>query len=121
MQEVGPLRKALIEQVGKCEFCGASPRKRLRTYPPEMSELCVHEVANGPLRAKALDKRYATLVLCVRCNGAFCDKAKYTEARQLHILHKSRPDDYDLVAYSALVGHSPNRIEQHEVDVWGIS
>jgi len=77
----------------------------------------VHEVANGPNREKALDKPYAILVLCTNCNHQEVeDKRKWPQARQLAVLLRSRPNDYDLVAFNRLVNpNAPNRITPDEV------
>lgn len=100
MRKVGPWRKALIERVKKCEVCG------------KKFNLCVHEIANGPNRAKALDKPYAVLVACSDCNcHKLTDKSVWPEARQLSILFKSRPEDFDLMAYNNLINpNAPDRI-----------
>ena len=118
-REAAPVRKALIATVGKCEVCGASP-KRLIRQPAELNQLCVHEIARGPLRQKALDKPYACLVACFYCNQYLLhDRTEWPEARQLARLRKSRPDDYDLGAYNLLVNErAPNRITQDEVDTY---
>ena len=70
-------------------------------------------------RQQALDKPYAILVLCWGCNGeAVEDRAAWPEARQLALLQRLAPADYDLAAYNALVGRGPNRITQEDVDQW---
>ena len=83
-----------------------------------MSQLCVHEIANGIHRTAAQDKPYATLVLCWLCNGyKVTNKRQWPEARQLAVLKHSRPDEYDLTAYNTLVNpRAPERITQGEVD-----
>lgn len=79
--------------------------------------MCCHEIANGPLRQIALDKPFALLVVCWWCNGLLCNKSRWPEARQLAVLQRAAPDDYDLAAYNALVNpRAPNRITQEEVD-----
>jgi hypothetical protein len=106
--EAKPFRDDLIQRVGRCEYCHEKP-PRVR--------LCVHEVANGPNRQKALDKPYAVLVLCWGCNGLATDKGTWSEAAQLKCLKESRPEDYDLAAYNHLINpRAPMRIEQFEVD-----
>jgi hypothetical protein len=87
---------------------------------PQLNWLCVHEIANGPLRQKALDKPYACLVLCWACNGeAVENKGEWPVDRQLAVLQACSPEDYDLVSFNYLVNpKAPNRIEQHEVDRW---
>lgn len=103
--EAKPFRDSLIQQVGRCERCGT---RRAR--------LCVHEIANGPLRQKALDKPYAVLVLCWPCNGLATDKGTWSEAAQLKCLKESRPDHYDLASYNFLVNpRAPERITEAEV------
>ena len=86
--------------------------------------LAGHEIANGPLRQKALDKRYAVLVVCrypYFRTQRDCHRLVQNEpeAKQLARLWLSRPDDYDLVAYLELTRpNAPLRIEQWEVDRW---
>ena len=98
--------------------CGHRPEQPHRDKPRECSQLCCHEIANGPLRDKALDQPYAILVLCYYCNSEEMeDSRKWPEARQLALLMAESPEDYDLTAYNALVNpRAPNRITQGEVD-----
>lgn len=112
-REAKPFRDALIKSIGRCQGCG----KRHAPWQ-DLSRLCVHEIAGGPLRQKSLDKPYAVLVLCWGCNGGpFEDKSIWPQARQLALLQDQRPDDYDLVAFNYLVNpNAPNRITQEEVD-----
>jgi len=114
------LRINLIKAQGRCEICGHRPKAPWPEFPPLASTLCCHEIACGKNRLKALDKPYAILVLCWLCNAYFVtDKKRWPEARQLAVLKKQRPRDYDLVAYNALVNpKAPNRITQEEVDQW---
>ena len=111
-REVRDGRMELIASVGYCEMCGSKQSDN------PIKKLCVHEIANGPNRAKALDKRFACLVLCVLCNCNDAeDKKLWPEARQLWLLQTYRPMDYDLKAYNELINPSaPNRILQSEVD-----
>jgi len=97
--------------------CGHSPRRPWRDKPRELSQLCVHEIANGPLRQKALDKPYACLVTCYFCNQyEMTNKAKWPEARQLAVLLAKAPEDFDLVAYNYLMNpRAPNRLTIEEV------
>ncbi len=100
-------------------ICGKSPQRPHGDKPLDCSNLCVHEIANGPLRRKALDKPYATLVLCWWCNGLVTNKGVWPEARQLAVLLTEATKDYDLVAYNRLVNErAPNRITQEEVDAF---
>jgi len=114
-----PIRQALIAKHHRCMICGHSPQRRWRDKPRECSKLCCHEIANGPNRQKAMDKPYAILVVCWWCNGeVVTDKRGWPEARQLALLEDKAPEDYDLVAYNALVGRGPERITQEDVDQW---
>jgi hypothetical protein len=100
-----PFRLALIEEVGRCECCG-------KRKPAEM--LAVHEIACGSgLRQKALDKRFAVLVLCNPCHAVVQIESK---AKQLARLYLSRAADYSLESFWTL----RNRREvptQQEVDL----
>lgn len=79
------MRKKLVESIWLCECC----LKR--------ESQCCHEIANGPMRQQALDKRYLLLAACVRCNGEeLTDKGKWPVAWQLGMLRESRPHDFDL-------------------------
>jgi hypothetical protein len=111
--EAKPFRDALIAKVRCCERCGLAGQG----YGHPNVRLCVHEIANGPLRQKALDQPYAVLVLCWPCNELATDKGTWPEAEQLACLKINRPEDYDLVAYNRLVNErAPNRITEEEVD-----
>lgn len=85
--------------------------------PQDCSKLCVHEIANGQHREKALDKPYATLVLCWHCNGeVVTDKKTWPQARQLARLLTIDPANYDLHAFNYLVSpRATNRISQDAV------
>lgn len=108
--ECRDFRRNLVREVGRCELCD-DPRRRKRK-----GDLCVHEIARGCHRSKALDKRFAVLVLCPRCHmQRIHGNETWPETRQLAILRKSRPCDYDLAAYNELVGYGPNRITEEEV------
>lgn len=118
--EARPIRRRLIADAQSCQICGHSPRRLWKDKPRECSELCCHEIANGPLRQKALDKPFAILVLCSWCNQyVVADKGKWPESRQLATLQRRSPERYSLVDYNALVNpRAPNRITQEEVDAW---
>ena len=80
----------------------------------------MHEIANGPLREKALDKLFALLVVCAYCNCyELTNKGKWPESRQLAVLKKKAPQNYDLHAYLMLTRpRALQRITQDEVDQW---
>jgi len=112
------IRQAMVEKAAACELCGCSPLRPNRRLPIGMSQLCVHEIANGPLRSRAQDKPYATLVVCWACNGELNNKGRdhWPEVRQLAVLAISRPDDFDLKSYNELVNpRAPRRITLFEV------
>jgi hypothetical protein len=108
--EAKPFRDALIAQVGECENCGCSPDNR-HGKMSEMAKLAVHEIADGTHRQKALDKPYAVLVLCWSCNsGPFKDRSEWSEARQLALLARRRPSQFNLQAYLELT--SPRAMQR---------
>ena len=118
-KEAKPVRDHLIARAGCCMICGASP-KRPKHHLTELNQLVCHEISNGPLRQKSLDKPYCILVLCVFCNQYEVeDKGKWPQSRQLAVLLAKSPENYDLQAFNFLVNpNAPRRIEQHEVDYW---
>lgn len=119
MAAARPIRMGLISKHRQCMICGHSPARPWRTKPRECSQLCCHEIACGAHRQKALDEPYAILVLCWWCNGMIVtDKAAWPEARQLALLQRKSPEDYDLAAYNQLIGRGPERITQEDVDQW---
>jgi hypothetical protein len=104
-----PFRDKLIADVGKCEHCGCDPANR-HGRMPELARLSVHEIASGIHRQNALDKAYAVLVLCWQCNsGPFQNRKEWPEARQLALLARRRPGDFDLTAYLELTSPSAMR------------
>jgi hypothetical protein len=117
--EAKPFRNKLVADVGKCENCGCSPESR-NGRMPEMNRLSVHEIADGPHRQRALDKPYSVLVLCWSCNsGQFKDRSQWTEARQLALLARKRPKDFNLQAYLELTSpRAPRRIEITDILSW---
>jgi len=117
VRQAAAFRKTLMKTVGRCEICSASRENPHRNLPPAMSALCVHEIANGPDRMKALDKPFAVLCLCWKCNSmSVMNKKDWPQSRQLAILLKSRPNDFDLTAFNNLVNpNAPNRITIDEV------
>lgn len=101
-REVKDFRQALKEEIGHCEIC-----KQPRTL------LDCHEIARGPARVRALDARYAILVLCRDChNEVGLSPATWTVARQLSVLKKSLPEDFDVAAINELL---TRRISEEDV------
>jgi hypothetical protein len=113
-RECRKFREALMQRVGRCDICLHDPK---RVRPSDIAwEMCVHEIARGTHRQKALDKPFATLVLCYLCHYELHNgKTYWTEAMQLAVLKKRRPADYDLAAYNRLIGLGPNRITEEDV------
>ena len=108
-----PVRDALRERVGRCEVCGT---------PKMPNDLAVHEIANGPLRVKAIDKLFAVLVVCRLPNfrkqtDCHREVQEWPEPKQLALLYMRRSADYDLTAYLTLTNpRAMQRITQSEVD-----
>ncbi len=89
---VEPIRNALRERVAVCEWC-------LNTD----SGLCVHEIARGQHRSVALDKPFATLVLCDDCHRDMHDlPAAHAVCIGLALLRYSRPEDWSLERFYQL-------------------
>jgi len=118
--ECREFRAELVREVGHCELCGHDPSLVNRLRQGRIAwALHVHEIARGPHRMKALDKRFALLVVCYLCHEyRLSSRAELPEARQLAALLTSRPHDFDLPAFNALVGYGPRRITEEEVDAW---
>jgi hypothetical protein len=119
--EARPVREGLIAKHAKCMICDTSPAKPVRRGgTTQLSNLCCHEIANGPDRQKALDQPQSILVLCAYCNlHEVTDKGKWPEPRQLAVLLEKSIEDYDLQSHNQLVNpRAPNRITQDEVDDW---
>ena len=75
-EQAREFRENLVLRVGKCEICN----HRWQQNPPQTRRLCVHEIANGPHRHKAIDQAYAVLVVCWACNSELCDKSHMARA-----------------------------------------
>lgn len=104
-QEAKPIRDDLRKSVGRCECCGRHG-----------GVLDVHEISRGAHRQKALDKRFALLLLCRWCHEEFGDAALWPEPRQLALLAERRLTDWDLEAYLRMTDPwAPRRIELSEV------
>ena len=104
--EAKPVRDGLRREIDHCEIC-----EKTRCV------LDVHEICRGVHRQKALDKRFALLVVCrIPCHEELGSAAKWPEARQLAMLARSRPMDFDLAAYLELTSpNAPRRIEIKDV------
>lgn len=94
-------RREQVERIGRCELCGSR------------RGLIIHEIARGPSRWLAQDKKFATLVLCdPKCHGRMDE---WPRPKQLALLQLSRPNDVDLDGYNRIV---IRRIFQDDVDPW---
>ncbi len=110
-------RKQLVRTVGHCELCGHDP-KRVRPGGVAWA-LHVHEICRGCHRSKALDKPFALLVVCFKCHEfRLSSRAEWPESRQLAVLKRRRPEDYDLGLFNKLVGWGPRRVTAEEVAAW---
>ena len=109
MDEVRPLRQALVQAAGRCMACRVSARD---------ARLDCHEILNGALRDKTLDEPCSLLVLCWICNSnEMTEKNKWPVARQLALLQLRDPDSYDLVRFNWLRNpKGPNFVTQEEVE-----
>jgi hypothetical protein len=107
--EAQPWRDAKILEVNCCEVCRWKPRTLHRLGP---AYLCVHEIASGADRQKALDKAYAVLVVCNYCNTTIHG---WPKERQLAVLLLRRPADFDLDAFNELRGR---RYDKDRVAEW---
>lgn len=109
--EAKPVRDALKERAGRCEFC-------LKPRLPHL--LACHEISRGTHRRKSLDKPYAILVVCLEPWGqppCHATLQNWSEARQLALLYLVSTR-YDLEAYLKLTSpKAMQRIEQWEVDM----
>lgn len=102
--EARPVREALRSEVQRCEVSGA------------VGPFDVHEICRGVHRSKALDKRFALLVVCRLAHEELGSASKWPEARQLAVLAERRLFDFDLKAYLELTSpRAPNRITLEEV------
>lgn len=106
--EAKPVRDSLRE-LGHCEICGTTK-----------GQLDVHEICRGVHREAALDKLFALLLVCRRCHeDKLSSAAEWSEARQLAVLAKSRPNDFSLAAYLELTSpKAPRRIAITDVLSW---
>ena len=113
--EESAFKRELFDELGACEICGHDPTLGSRGNMAWRMEL--HHIARGIHREKARVERCAVLLLCWRCHQlAVHGNADWPQWRQLAMLKQSRPGDYDLAAFNALVGWGKNRITKEEVD-----
>jgi hypothetical protein len=111
-RDCAQIRRDLIEKVGRCELPGHVDKWF-------HGQLLVHEIARGPARLKALDKRYATLVVCYACHQRIHDgQETWGRARELAALKASRPKDVDLDAFNELQGTGARRITPEDMEEW---
>lgn len=109
------LKAELLAEIGRCEVCGHNPKRVSRGNVAWALHL--HEIARGCQRHKARGKRCASLLVCSMCHMTrLASRSQWPEARQLACLRKSRPAEYDLGVYNALVGWGPNRVTEEEVN-----
>lgn len=102
--EARPIREALRSEVHGCEICGY------------VGPFDIHEVCRGVNRSKALDKRFALLVVCRRCHEELGSASQWPQARQLAVLAECRLFDFDLKSYLELTSpRALNRITLEEV------
>lgn len=119
ISETRGFRNTLIDQVGKCELCGTSPR-RPKYRMVELNLLCCHEILNGPLRVKVLDERSCLIVACWKCNGdELNSKGTWPLERQLAIIKAKAPERYNLKRVLELRNpRAMKYISEDDVDEW---
>lgn len=105
--ECREFRQQHLADIGRCDLCDPAKRRN--------SRLELHEIARGPLRAAAQDKAYAILCLCQEHHETVDG---WPHARQLAVLKTMRPRHYNLAAFNAIVGYSPTRITEEDVEKW---
>jgi len=111
--EEAAFKRKLCDELGVCEICGPDATRA-------KSDIEMHHIARGIHREKASVARFAVLLLCWRCHELEVDDpAKWPQSRQLAVLKRSRPQDYDLAAFNALVGWGRYRITEDDVKQWG--
>lgn len=112
--EAKPTRDGLVSELGRCELCGHSPG---RTKPGNVAwKLVVHEISRGKDRLKAVDQRFAVLVLCWTCHERIHSESGWPMDRQLAVLKRSRPQDMDLPAFCRLIRRADGAITESDVD-----
>lgn len=114
-------RSSLKRRVGRCEVCGHDPLRVSSGFV--RWALHVHEIRGNSQRSKCQDMPFGVLVVCSRCHmehlSSSGPNAEYPEARQLAVLKRSRPGDYDLARYTEeFHPNAPLAITQEEVDGW---
>lgn len=94
----------LKNELDRCELCGYD-QSRAEAGGQVVRALYTHHIARGIHRAKAMDKRFAVLVVCFFCHmNRIHGDEHWPESRQLAVLLKSRPHDHSLSDYNALIG-----------------
>jgi hypothetical protein len=88
-----PVRDALVERVGVCEYCGQPAYSN--------NPLVAHEVTGGGIRAKSQAQPCGQLVLHYwNCHPKI---HTFSKAKQLAILKHRRQEDFDIEAYYLLI------------------
>lgn len=100
-------RQMFLAEFRDCWFCGSG------------TNLCVHEIACGSHRDKALGERLAWAVACFECNcHQLTDYSMWPLERQLAIKKLRDPRFYNRVEFNRLRGRADNAITQAEVTAW---
>ena len=111
--EEAAFKRKLCDELGVCEICGPDATRA-------KSDIELHHIARGCHREKASVERCAVLLLCWTCHKLRVHgKVEWPQSRQLAVLKRSRPQDYDLAAFNALVGWGRYRITEDDVKQWG--
>lgn len=95
------------ETIPVCEVCRRKPATDC------------HEIWRGGLRLKCRGKRYGCLGVCRECHDDLDDTKKWTKARQLAILRRSRREDFDLETVMREFYKPGSRaVTLEEIDAW---
>jgi len=115
-KECREVREQLRQETGHCEICGHDSTRV--KWGQVAWAIHIHEIARGALRQRSLDKRFALLVVCFPCHEELGSRKEWPDARQLAVLKRQRPEDYDLRAFNRLIGRGPNRITEQDVEAY---
>ena len=72
---------------------------------------CVHEIAQGPAREKALAERTAWLALCTDCHQRMHDPSDFPLERQYALKYVEDAEHFDRVQLNRLRGRADDAID----------
>ena len=107
--------RRLVEAVYRCELCGHDPRRAKKGWVSW--RLVCHEISRGSFRQQTRGKKCACLVLCWHCHERIHAEG-WNMARQLALLKRSRPKDYNRKKFLQLICRAETAITKAEVERW---